>query len=215
MPIFFGVLTGAMMGVYAKDVLFAYRDGSYDCIMLPYLPVHELVVQRDVVHSSSNYIDVFINAAYSANPEAQDPLSAGAKVFHATTWGYDGYYLPLGGDSQGKETVLYVDTTLLRATAIFTCVVSWALFCMVLFGFRFHGKRDSVRRDNVDAGLESSFANASHELKTPLMAIRGYTESIRDGAIEEGFALERIDAAVDKMAETVEGILKISRSGVA
>lgn len=206
------LLTGAMVGVYARDTLFAYNDGSYDYKMLPYLSVHGLVVQRGVTHSSSNYIDVFMNAAYSANPEAQDPSSAGAKVFHASTWSYDGYYLPLGRDSQGKETLLYVDTVLLRSTAIFACAVSASLSCLVLFGFRFRSKRDAVRRDKVDESLESSFANASHELKTPLMAIRGYTESIRDGAIEEGFALERIDAAVDKMGETVDGILKISRS---
>lgn len=158
------LLTGVMIGVYARDTLFAYYEGSEDCQMLPYLPVHELAVQKNAVHSSSNYIDVFMNAAYSANPGAQEPSSVGAKVFHGTTWDYDGYYLPLGRDARGEETLLYVDTALLRSTAVFACAVSAILFCPALLGFLFYGRRNAVRCEKVDANLESSFANALHKL---------------------------------------------------
>lgn len=206
------LLTGAMIGASARSALFDCYDGSNECQALPYLPVRELEVQKNATHASPNYIDVFMNAMYSANPEAQEPSSVGAKVFHGTTWDYDGYYLPQGRNSRGQESLLYVDTAFLRSTAIFACAVSSGLFCLVLFGLRVRGGRDAFKREGARAALEASFANASHELKTPLMAIRGYTESIRDGAIEEGFALTRIDAAVDRMADTVDGILRISKS---
>lgn len=59
------------------------------------------------------------------------------------------------------------------------------------------------------------FSNASHELKTPLTSIRGYTELIQNGMIQkeemkEEF-LERIHKETIHMADLIDDILMISR----
>ncbi len=59
------------------------------------------------------------------------------------------------------------------------------------------------------------FSNASHELKTPLTAIRGYTELLQSGlATNESMSqefLSRIHREVQGMSRLVDDILKISR----
>lgn len=64
-----------------------------------------------------------------------------------------------------------------------------------------------VRRDFI--------ANISHELKTPLSAIRGYTETLRDGAIEEPEASERFLGRIlqqcSRLHTLLEDLLTLSR----
>lgn len=64
-----------------------------------------------------------------------------------------------------------------------------------------------VRRDFI--------ANISHELKTPLSAIRGYTETLRDGALEEPEAsqrfLGRILQQCSRLQTLLEDLLTLSR----
>ncbi len=64
-----------------------------------------------------------------------------------------------------------------------------------------------VRRDFI--------ANISHELKTPLSAIRGYTETLRDGAMEEPEAshrfLGRILQQCSRLQTLLEDLLTLSR----
>jgi two-component system phosphate regulon sensor histidine kinase PhoR len=64
-----------------------------------------------------------------------------------------------------------------------------------------------VRRDFV--------ANVSHELKTPLAAIRGYAETLRDGALAEGATArrftERIVAQCRRLQALLDDLLTLSR----
>ena len=64
-----------------------------------------------------------------------------------------------------------------------------------------------VRRDFI--------ANISHELKTPLSAIRGYTETLRDGALDEPEAsqrfLGRILQQCSRLQTLLEDLLTLSR----
>jgi len=64
-----------------------------------------------------------------------------------------------------------------------------------------------VRRDFI--------ANISHELKTPLAAIRGYTETLRDGAMEEPESshrfLGRILQQCSRLQTLLEDLLTLSR----
>jgi two-component system phosphate regulon sensor histidine kinase PhoR len=64
-----------------------------------------------------------------------------------------------------------------------------------------------VRRDFV--------ANVSHELKTPLSAIRGYAETLRDGALEEPATAqrftERILAQCRRLQALLDDLLTLSR----
>jgi two-component system phosphate regulon sensor histidine kinase PhoR len=64
-----------------------------------------------------------------------------------------------------------------------------------------------VRRDFI--------ANISHELKTPLSAIRGYTETLRDGAVDEPEAASRFLARIlqqcSRLQTLLEDLLTLSR----
>ncbi|MDX1748185.1 MAG: ATP-binding protein, partial [Halobacteriales archaeon] len=65
---------------------------------------------------------------------------------------------------------------------------------------------EGMRRDFV--------ANVSHELKTPLTAIRGFTEPLLDGDIDETQStefIERILANVDRMQHLVDDLLDLTR----
>jgi len=65
-----------------------------------------------------------------------------------------------------------------------------------------------------DEKQKEFFQNASHNLKTPLMAIRGYAESVLDGVAEDKEkALSVIIDETDRLTELVREILFISKSG--
>jgi two-component system phosphate regulon sensor histidine kinase PhoR len=69
-------------------------------------------------------------------------------------------------------------------------------------------RADSVRRDFV--------ANASHELRTPLTSIRGFAETLLDGAIDDPTAARRFargiaDNAV-RLQQLVDDLLELSRA---
>lgn len=66
---------------------------------------------------------------------------------------------------------------------------------------------EQVRRDFV--------ANVSHELRTPLTSIKGYTETLLDGALDEPPAAHRFVGSIQKHADRlqalVEDLLQLSR----
>lgn len=51
-------------------------------------------------------------------------------------------------------------------------------------------------------------ANVSHELKTPLTAIRGAAETLRDGALEDPVAAARFTARILEQCERLEEVLR-------
>ena len=68
-------------------------------------------------------------------------------------------------------------------------------------------KLESIRRDFV--------ANVSHEIKTPLTAIKGFVETLKDGAAEKPEDAERflriIQKHVERLEAIVEDLLSLSR----
>ena len=77
---------------------------------------------------------------------------------------------------------------------------------MCLLGFRFG--RDIEKEAERQ---QTFFQNASHELKTPLMAIQGYAEGIQAGVMDAGGAADVILEESDRMTELVEELLDISK----
>ena len=80
------------------------------------------------------------------------------------------------------------------------------------------GTRTSVIGLNLGKKIEKSqetqrtfFQNSSHELKTPLMAIEGYAEAIKEGVMEGEPAAEVILQESDRMTHLVEELLSISK----
>ena len=77
---------------------------------------------------------------------------------------------------------------------------------MCLLGFRF-GRNIEKEAERQ----QTFFQNASHELKTPLMAIQGYAEGIQAGVMDAGGAAEVILEESDRMTELVDELLDISK----
>ncbi|MBW8874404.1 MAG: PAS domain-containing protein [Acidobacteria bacterium] len=80
--------------------------------------------------------------------------------------------------------------------------------------------RDTTELTRVADMRKDFVANVSHELKTPLAAIRGYAETLRDGALEEPATArrftERILSQCRRLQELLDDLLTLSRlEGVA
>ena len=107
--------------------------------------------------------------------------------------------------------IMYID---IGPITRYIVTLNWAFFAvllaissvMCLLGFRFG--RDIEKEAERQ---QTFFQNASHELKTPLMAIQGYAEGIQAGIMDTGSAAEVILAESDRMTELVEELLDISK----
>ena len=107
--------------------------------------------------------------------------------------------------------IMYID---IGPITRYIVTLNWAFFAvllaissvMCLLGFRFG--RDIEKEAERQ---QTFFQNASHELKTPLMAIQGYAEGIQAGVMDAGDAADVILEESDRMTELVEELLDISK----
>ena len=79
-----------------------------------------------------------------------------------------------------------------------------SIMCLLSFRFGRDIEKEAERQ-------QTFFQNASHELKTPLMAIQGYAEGIQAGVMDSGSAAEVILSESDRMTELVDELLDISK----
>ena len=107
--------------------------------------------------------------------------------------------------------IMYID---IGPITRYIVTLNWAFFgvllaissVMCLLGFRFG--RDIEKEAERQ---QTFFQNASHELKTPLMAIQGYAEGIQAGVMDAGGAAEVILSESDRMTGLVDELLDISK----
>ena len=107
--------------------------------------------------------------------------------------------------------IMYID---IGPITRYIVTLNWVFFAvllaissvMCLLGFRFG--RDIEKEAERQ---QTFFQNASHELKTPLMAIQGYAEGIQAGVMDTGSAAEVILTESDRMTELVDELLDISK----
>ena len=107
--------------------------------------------------------------------------------------------------------IMYID---IGPITRYIVTLNWVFFgvllaissVMCLLGFRFG--RDIEKEAERQ---QTFFQNASHELKTPLMAIQGYAEGIQAGVMDAGGAAEVILAESDRMTGLVDELLDISK----
>ena len=107
--------------------------------------------------------------------------------------------------------IMYID---IGPITRYIVTLNWAFFAvllaissvMCLLGFRFG--RDIEKEAERQ---QTFFQNASHELKTPLMAIQGYAEGIQAGVMDTGSAAEVILKESDRMTGLVDELLDISK----
>ena len=116
------------------------------------------------------------------------------------------------GDAEAPYSyIMYIDIGpitryIVTLNGMFFAVLLAISSVMCLLGFRFG--RDI---ENEAERQQTFFQNASHELKTPLMAIQGYAEGIQAGVMDAGGAAEVILEESDRMTELVEELLDISK----
>lgn len=116
--------------------------------------------------------------------------------------------------ADGEEPYSYIMYIDIGPITRYIVTLNWVFFAvllaissvMCLLGFRFG--RDIEKEAERQ---QTFFQNASHELKTPLMAIQGYAEGIQAGVMDTGSAAEVILAESDRMTELVEELLDISK----
>ena len=89
------------------------------------------------------------------------------------------------------------------------------IIAAVLAGFillLFAVSRNTLRTlDKKDADMKNFFANASHELKTPLMAIKGNADGILNNYVETKTGCLVIEKEADRMSGLISSILDIAR----
>lgn len=137
----------------------------------------------------------------------------GVKVFFIPT-----EIQEIGNDLLLKDRAIlvYADVTfavdLVKKTV---CVLLEVLGCIAILLF-LAGRYFGCMLDAKDEGLKQFFANASHELKTPLMAIQGNVDGIRSSYVNTENACQVIDKATERMIRLIGDILELSKldSGV-
>ena len=116
-----------------------------------------------------------------------------------------------GDGEEPYSYIMYID---IGPITRYIVTLNWAFFAVLvaissvmgLLGFRFG--RDIEKEAERQ---QTFFQNASHELKTPLMAIQGYAEGIQAGVMDTASAAEVILAESDRMTELVDELLDISK----
>ena len=76
---------------------------------------------------------------------------------------------------------------------------------------------DISRLKNLERIRQDFVANVSHELRTPLTTIKGYAETLLDGAWKEEVAFQFIQVIkrhTDRLTKIVEDLLTLSRNRI-
>lgn len=109
------------------------------------------------------------------------------------------------------EYVLYVDiksilnyVRWLNLLFCFEVIIVGAVICAI-------GLKLGKTIESAQEIRQSFFQNASHELKTPLMAIQGYAEGIKTGVLPVKESAGVIMEESDRMTELIEELLALSK----
>ena len=111
----------------------------------------------------------------------------------------------------GGFYIVYIDTAS-EQSLIATVNTAFAIISIV--GALVAGTAGYLAGKRIDAAQESQkrfYENMSHDLKTPLAAIRGYAEGATTGVVEPEEATRAIVRETDRMTDTINEILGMAR----
>lgn len=149
---------------------------------------------------------------YYTQNEKNIPLE---KVCHFTSGEWEAYFFARAAGRIGERTdgvlLVYTDVSF-SSDLVRTAAAIMAVVVLVLSVLLYCVQRYTVKvLDSKDRSMEDFFANASHELKTPLMAIRSYADGLENGLVEQEKACTVITKEVDRMTGLVNTILEFSK----
>ena len=112
---------------------------------------------------------------------------------------------------ENQDSLVYCDLSYdfyeLRGNIMVFVIIVAAVLVLIFLVSRYTVKM----LDAKDESMKNFFANASHELKTPLMSIRGNVDGIREGYVGVEAGCEVIEKETERMSRLVGDILEISR----
>ena len=204
----FSVTSFAVVRHEATVALEQWSQKTYEPNDRQWLQVHEINT-ADAQLIDTPLVDDAIIVGYQTGlnrgHQADDHV-----VYHYSTFPYDAFFMGLGPSGQG-DSIAFVDTRFIGSLCFFFCTtIAIGVFAASLLVGFYHACYQ-LSRDREGEAMEAIFANASHELKNPLVAIRGYAEAMKCGAISKALGTEKIFEVTERMNETVESILMISR----
>lgn len=139
-------------------------------------------------------------------------------IYSFTGNGHYMYFTPINAARRGDEfisederLILYTDVSYsvhALHSSLVIMALGAALSVLLLF---FISRRLLILLEKKDNGMRNFFANASHELKTPLMAIRGNVDGIRSGYVEPEKAYDVIEKETERMSALIGSILELSK----
>ena len=139
-------------------------------------------------------------------------------IYSFTGNGHYMYFTPINAARRGDEfisederLILYTDVSYsvhALHSSLVIMALGAALSVLLLF---FISRRLLILLEKKDNGMRKFFANASHELKTPLMAIRGNVDGIRSGYVEPEKAYDVIEKETERMSALIGSILDLSK----
>lgn len=194
-----------------KSIRQTMVNEAYEDRTLP--PAYELYTE-DLAEGILNEAETDLLNHYNEN---RSQYMSGS-IYSFTGNGHYMYFTPINAARRGDEfisederLILYTDVSY-SVNALHSSLVIMALGAAlsVLLLF-FISRRLLILLEKKDTSMRNFFANASHELKTPLMAIRGNVDGIRSGYVEPEKAYDVIEKETERMSALIGSILDLSK----
>lgn len=137
----------------------------------------------------------------------QNRISDDVSVFKND--GYHIYYT--SRSSEYGDMIIYSDVTFSVHMVNRTAAILFVMMVICCLLMLYISNRLALQLDRKDESMKQFFANASHELKTPLMAIRGNVDGIRNGYVPAEKACCVIEKETNRMNHLISDILELSK----
>ena len=194
-----------------KSIRQTMVNEAYEDRTLP--PAYELYTE-DLAEGILNEAETDLLNHYNEN---RSQYMSGS-IYSFTGNGHYMYFTPINAARRGDELIsederliLYTDVSYsvhALHSSLVIMALGAALSVLLLF---FISRRLLILLEKKDTSMRNFFANASHELKTPLMAIRGNVDGIRSGYVEPEKADDVIEKETERMSALIGSILDLSK----
>ncbi len=137
------------------------------------------------------------------------------KVCHFSHGDFDCYFFAQAlsdVDEKNSDVLLvYTDVSFTVNTVKSAAYILIVVMLIIAIFLYYIGKQTVKVLDEKDESIKIFFSNASHELKTPLMAIQGYADGMKDGIVDMDKGCSVIGKETDRMTGLINSILEFSK----